>query len=304
MAAGLGGLASGLYGLFGAQDPQDGAWPYLNKLSGMFNSTYSPWVNAGQNALSGMNQYQYRGDQAGNELMDQYGQMINNPSGLINRLGSGFQQSPGYAFQTSQALDAANRAAAAGGMAGSPEEQQQIAGVTNQLANQDYYNYLNHSQSLYGQGIQGLQGTESMGLNAGEDVYNQGAAAAHDLAQSLGSTYMTQANLGYQGIINHNNRVGGAIGSLASFFDPGGAYLGGGSGGGQGGGSGMSNPYAGGQSNMGSDAGNYDRGANNDSGQLPAPFSDDADNGSGGNSGSRSSGMNMSSLAGLAALFF
>lgn len=297
MAAGLGGLFSGLYGLFGEQDPQDAAWPYLNKIPGMLNSTYQPWINAGMGALGGMNQYQTRGNQAGDTLMGQYGQMINDPSGLINRLGAGFQQSPGYAFQTSQALGAANRAAAAGGMAGSPAEQQQIAGVTNQLANQDYYNYLNQAKGLYGQGIAGLQGTEGMGLNANEDIFNQGASAAHDLAQSLGSAYMSQANLGYQGVINKNQRIGGALGALGSFLDPGGAYLGGQGGGGGGGGGGMSNPFAGGQSNMGSDSGNY--GANSD--QLPAPFSDSSGGGQGGGGGS---GINMGELAGLAALFF
>jgi hypothetical protein len=295
---------SGAFNLFGADDPQDAAEPWLNKIPGMLNGIYNPWINAGMGALNGMNQYEQRGNAAGGMLQGQYNQMINDPSGLINKLGSGFQQSPGYAFQTSQELGAANRAAAAGGMAGSPMEQQQIAGVTNQLANQDYYNYLNHSENLYGQGINGLQRTEGLGLNAGEDVFNQGAAAAHDLASGLGSAYMSQANLGYQGTINRNQRIGGAIGAIGNFFDPGGAYLNKGGSGGGGGGGGLGS-FFGGSSSMGSQNGGMQGGDNN--GELPQPFSG-GNNGwgssSGGGGGGGGSGMDLGALASLAMMLF
>lgn len=301
-----GEMMSGIWNLFGADDPQDGAEPWLNKIPGMLNGIYNPYIQAGMGALNGLNQYQQRGNAAGGVLQGQYNQMINDPSGMINKLGAGFQQSPGYAFQTSQALGAANRAAAAGGMAGSPMEQQQIAGVTNQLANQDYYNYLNHSENMYGQGINGLQRTEGLGLNAGQDVFNQGAGAAHDLASGLGSAYMTQANLGYQGVINRNQRIGGAIGAIGNFMDPGGAYMNKGNGAGSGGGGGIGSFFGGG-SNMGSqNAGMQSSGGDN--GQLPQPFSG-GNNGwgsssGGGGSGSGGGGMNMGELASLAMLLF
>lgn len=214
LAGGIGGIASGIWDLFGAQNPADAASPYYNKIPGMLNQTYQPYMQAGMGALSGLQQYENRGNVAGNQLMNQYNQMINDPSGLINRLGAGFKQSPGYEFQVNQALGAANRAAAAGGMAGSPEEQQQIAGVTNQLANQDYYNYLNHSQQLYGGGIQGLQGTERLGANIGEGIYGAGANAANELAQNLGAAYMNQGNLAYQQANNQNQMTGQGIGNL------------------------------------------------------------------------------------------
>lgn len=209
-------IENGLENMFGYQDPSDAASGYLNKLPGMYNSIFNPYMQAGQNALAGMSQYENRGNAAGNALMGQYNQMTNDPGGLINKMGSSFHQSPGYAFQTSQALGAANRAAAAGGMAGSPAEQQNIAGVTNQLANQDYYNYLNHAQNVYGMGIQGMQHTEGLGANLGEDIYNQGANAAGNLAQGLGSAYMSQASNAYSGAINNNQRIGAMIGPMFS----------------------------------------------------------------------------------------
>lgn len=213
-AGGAGGIANGLFNMFGAENPSDAASPYYNKIPGMLNQQYAPWINAGEGAIPGMNAYENRGNAAGNELMGQYNEMTNDPSGLINKLGAGFHQSPGYAFQTSQALGAANRAAAAGGTAGSPEEQQNIAGITNQMANQDYYNYLNHSQQLYGAGINGLQGTQNLGENAGQDIFNQGAQASNNLAQNLGAAYMNQGNLAYQGANTRNQQMGGGIGSF------------------------------------------------------------------------------------------
>lgn len=229
--SGIGSIGSGLYNLFGTDDPYEAAQGYYNKIPGMLNQQYSPWINAGKNALPGLQQYENRGNAAGNELMGQYNQMTNDPSGLVNRLGAGFHESPGYSFQTNQALQAANRASAAGGMAGSPEEQQQIAGVTNQLANQDYYNYLNHSQQLYGEGIHGLQGTEGLGANVGTDIYNQGVQASNNLAQNLGEAYMNQGNLNFAKTQYNNERVGQAYGQIwggmNDMFNPGGSMMGG-----------------------------------------------------------------------------
>lgn len=245
LESGIGSIGSGLFNLYGENDPYSAAEGYYNKIPGMLNQQYSPWINAGQSVLPGMEQYMNRGNQAGSQLMGDYNQMTNDPSGLLNKLGSGFHQSPGYGFQTSQALNAANRASAAGGMAGSPEEQQQIAGITNQLANQDYYNYLNHSQQMYGMGIEGLQGTERLGGMAGSDIYNQGAGAANSLAQNLGEAYMNQGNLKMAQTQYNNQRKGQAYGQIwggiNNIFNPGGSYTGGsGWGGSQGGGGGSS----------------------------------------------------------------
>ncbi len=281
--SGIGSIGSGLYNLFGTDDPYAAAQGDYAKIPGMLQNEYDPWINAGKSMLPGLQEYQNRGNAAGTQLMGQYNQMTNDPSGLVNRLGQGFHQSPGYAFQTSQALNAANRAAAAGGMAGSPEEQQQIAGVTNQLANQDYYNYLNHSQQLYNAGIGGLQKTEGLGAMVGTDVYNQGAQSANNLAQNLGAAYMNQGNLNFAQTQYNNERRGQAYGQIwggmNDMFNPGGSMMGG---------SGFSGAYGAGSSPM------------------SAPGQQQGGSGGKGGSGS-GSGMNtqeLGELAGLAMMFF
>lgn len=282
--SGIGSIGSGLFNLFGTDDPYQAAQGDYAKIPGMLQSEYNPWIQAGKSMLPGMQEYMNRGTQAGNELMNQYNQLTNNPSELVNKLGAGFHQSPGYAFQTQQALNAANRAAAAGGMAGSPEEQQQIASVTNQLANQDYYNYLNHSQQLYNAGLGGLQKTEGLGAMVGTDVYNQGANAANNLAQNLGEAYMNQGNLNFAQTQYNNERRGQAYGQIwggmNDMFNPGGSMMGG---------SGFSGAYGAGGS------------------PTQAPGQGGMQGQRGGSGGSGGSGMNtqeLGELAGLAMMLF
>lgn len=222
LAGGLGGIGAGLASLFLTQNPADASSPWLSQIPDALKQYLMPYINAGQTGLNDMNQYVQRGNTAGNTLMGQYGNLLANPAGVMNQMGSQFKQSPGYGFQVSQALQAANNAAAAGGMAGSPQEQQQIAGITNQLANQDYYNYLGKAMGLYGQGLQGMQDIYGIGGQMGQDIFNTGAQSANDLAGSLASYYMSQANNAYAGAINQNqNQIGGIgelLGGIGSLF--------------------------------------------------------------------------------------
>lgn len=170
-------------------NPSDSAMPYLNQIGSTIGQYFNPYINAGHNAMG--------------SLMDQYGRLTNNPGGVVNDIGKNFQQSPGYQFQVNQALGSANRAAAAGGMAGSPMEQQNIAGTVNNLANQDYYNWLGNAENMYGQGLQGLQGINQMGYGASGDM-------ATDLANQL----MSQANMAYAGQANQNQHDAGQSGGI------------------------------------------------------------------------------------------
>jgi hypothetical protein len=183
----LGGLGAGLLGgWFGAQhdkanwqDPSQAAQGYFNQIPG----TISPYYQ----------QYMQQGSQAGNQLQGQYNNLINNPGGVTNQIGSSFHQSPGFNFALQQALQAGNNAAAAGGMAGSPQHQQQNMATATGLANQDYYNYLGNAENQYGQGLQGLQG-----------MYQTGYGASNELANSLGSNLQSQGQLAYSGAANRN----------------------------------------------------------------------------------------------------
>jgi len=195
-AQGIGDLLGAGLGIFNMsqyKNPSDSGMPYLNQAAQMLPGYFQPWIDAGKNALP--------------QLQQQYGNLINNPGGMLNKMGQGFQQSPGFKFQTDQALGAANRAAAAGGMLGTPMEQQNIAGVVNGLANRDYYNYLDHVGNLY-----------SAGLNGFGNMSHDGLMASSNLGEDLANILMSQAQMAYAGTANQNQSQGGSLGGIGGLL--------------------------------------------------------------------------------------
>lgn len=202
IASGIGGLGAGLMGLFGggASNPYDSASKYFDKIPGTISPYFQPYINAGQGAMG--------------QLQDQYGKLINDPAAMMGKIGQGYQQSPGFDWQMKQGMNAANNAAAAGGMAGSPQHQQQAATMATGLANQDYYNYLSRALGMYNTGLSGLSGINQMGYNASDQ-----------LAGGLANSLMNQGNLAYSGQAAQNQSQGsmwgdifGGAGALAAFM--------------------------------------------------------------------------------------
>lgn len=190
------GAGLGMFGMGQYKDPSDSAMPYMNQISGELSKYFSPYINAGNQALP--------------QLQSQYGNLMNNPGGFINNMGKQFQQSPGYQWQVGQAEGAANRAAAAGGMLGTPAEQQNISGTVNQMANQDYYNWMNHAMGAYG-----------MGLNGMNSIARMGYGAASGLGEDLASALMSQANLAYAGQADKNQEEQGGLGGIGGLISGG-----------------------------------------------------------------------------------
>lgn len=189
-SAGLGAMGAGLGQLFANyQNPADAASPYFNQISQQLPQYFQPYMQAGQGMLGPLGQ--------------QYGNLMNNPGGVMNSIGSGYQQSPGFQWQLQQGLMGANNAASAGGMLGTPQHQQQAATMATGLANQDYYNYLSRALGMYGQGLQGAQGLAGLG-----------ADASMGLGEDLSSNLAQQAGLAYKGQENENQQQGGEWGSL------------------------------------------------------------------------------------------
>lgn len=176
-----------------SKNPYDSAQPWYAKVPGMLQGEYGPW--------------QQRGNYAGNMLQGQYNQMLDNPGGMVNKIGSSFHQSPGYSWQLSQALNSMNNAAAAGGQAGTPQEQYQMGQAATGMANQDYYNYLNHALNMYGQGISGMQGQQQIGYDA-----------SNQLAQALAQNYYNQGNLAANETQYGNNQTAGLASAVGSFL--------------------------------------------------------------------------------------
>lgn len=201
LATGAGGIGAGLYGLFGGDNnPADSSMKYLNNIPGEIKPYYEPYINAGQNALP--------------TLEGQYGKLINNPGDFLNKMGSNFQQSPGFKFALNQALQGAGHSAAAGGMAGSPEAMQHAMEIATQLGNQDYYNWMDRSKGLYDEGLHGFGGLASGGFSASKDF-------AEQIAQTLAS----KAQFDYAGRGAENQAEGSAFGNLFGGFGALAAFL-------------------------------------------------------------------------------
>jgi hypothetical protein len=201
--AGLGGdlasVAGGLFGM-GMKNPGDAGINYLNQIPNTIKPYFQPYMDAGKSMIPG--------------LESQYSQLVNNPGLMMNQFGQGYQQSPGFKFQVDQATRAANNAAAAGGMVGSPMEQQTLAGTVNNLANQDYWDYLNQVLGMYGHGLNGMS-----------HMYDSGLMASSDLANGLAQALSAQAQMAYNGQMAQNksnsDSIGGIIGGIgkaASLF--------------------------------------------------------------------------------------
>lgn len=193
----LGSIASGLMGM-GAENPSQAAMPYEQNALNQLPGYYQPYINAGQGALT--------------NLQGQYGQLLNNPGGMLNQIGSSFHQSPGFQFALRQAMMQGNQSAAAGGMAGSPMGQQTNMGIATQMGNQNYYNYLQKALGMYGHGLQGEQG-----------LYGIGAGAANNLGTNMSDIYNNMAQIAYAGQNQQNKNQGsgaggmmGGIGEIAS----------------------------------------------------------------------------------------
>lgn len=127
--AGAGGLGIGaLSGMFGSDDESvsGGGNQYLSQIPDILKKYFAP-----------------------------YQQMEQDPTGKLKELGQGYTASPGYHFALQQALQGVGSAAASGGMAGSPMQQQQSAQTAQGLASQDYGNYMQRALGMYQTGAQG-----------------------------------------------------------------------------------------------------------------------------------------------------
>lgn len=121
----------------------------------------------------------------------------------MNNIGGSYQQSPGFKSAMEQALTAGNHAAAAGGMAGTPQSQYQQMQMATGLANQDYNNWMQNALGLYGQGLTGEQGMAGMGQQAGQS-----------LADMISQTLAQQGNLAFQGSRQQNQNKNDLWGNI------------------------------------------------------------------------------------------
>ena len=197
--AGAASLGAGIGGLFGkGKNPADAANKYIDQIPGATNQYYQPYFDAGKSQIPG--------------LQEQYGSLMDDPGSKLNSIGSNYQQSPGFQFALQQALMGSGNAAAAGGMAGSPQHEQENMGIASGLASQDYNNWLGQATGLYGQGLIGSQNMMNSGQQAGQSMADQIAQA---LAQKRQYAYEGQAS---KNSSNPWGNILGGAGMLAAFL--------------------------------------------------------------------------------------
>jgi len=185
--------------------------PYINNgqqanqtLNGQYNNLLGQNPSGQyQNLLGNNPSGQYQG-LLGQNPSSQYEELTNNPQGVMNRMGSGFQQSPGYQYNVDQATRASNNAAAAGGFIGNPQQQAQLAKEIGGMASQDYNQYLNNAMGLYGQGLQGKANMYGAGLQGMGNLYGTGL-------QGMGNMYGAGLQ-GLQGFGQQGFQASGAAG--------------------------------------------------------------------------------------------
>lgn len=184
----------------------------IGQIPGAVSPYFSPYIQAGQGAMGNLQQ-QY-GNLMGNygQLQGQYNKLMTNPESEMFDIGSQYHSSPGYNWELGQGEDAINNAAAAGGMLGSPEHQQEAGGLAENMANQNYQQYLNTALGLYHTGLRGAHDFYSQGLRGERGLNDMGYRASNEMASALAQSLMGQANAGAASAGFHNAHMGGLLG--------------------------------------------------------------------------------------------
>jgi hypothetical protein len=185
--------------LFGVSNPANAAQPYYAQVPGMLNQQYAP--------------YQQGGTWAQGQLQGPTSQALSNPGQMVNQIGASYQASPGFNWQMQQAMAAGNQSAAAGGMAGSQQNQQQNMGLATQLADQNYNQQLQNYMGMFNTAYGGAQ-----------NMYGVGANAANQNASNQAQSLSQQGQNAYGGANwqNNTNMAGwdAAGGLLSKAFTP------------------------------------------------------------------------------------
>lgn len=184
------------------KNPADSANEYLDQIPDALKPYFQPYID--------------RGQESGDKLHNQYGQMTDNPGEFYSNLGKGYKQSPGYEATLREALSGANNAAALGGGGGlgSYGHEELAAGAAGDVANKDFEQYINHIMAMFGEGQKGLQHEEDQGYDSstryGEDIGNVlGQKAQYGYAGQAGKNANQSNN--WSNLFGALGTIGGGI---------------------------------------------------------------------------------------------
>jgi hypothetical protein len=160
--------------LSGGKNPANDAMKYLNQIPQIGRSSYQPYIDQGR--------------RAGGIAEGQYSKMGQDPTAFINQLMAGYEPSKGYQYKQGQMLKGMGNSAAAGGFAGTQNDQNAQAETIQGMLGGDMQQWLANLLGVQGTGLQGLSGMNQMGYDA-----------SGSLADYLGSNLSQQGSLAFQG---------------------------------------------------------------------------------------------------------
>ncbi len=161
----------------GGKNPMNEANQYLNQIPGVAHQGYDDYVNQGKDASG--------------KTKTQYEDMMNDPTGFINKLMEGYKPSEGYQFQKEQLTKELGNTAAAGGIAGTPQDQMNQGAGVQKLLSGDMQQFLQNVLGRYDKGLEGEEGVATRGYDAsgkltdalGGALNQQGGLAFNDAQQ-------------------------------------------------------------------------------------------------------------------------
>ncbi len=192
------GFLGSLFG--GSHDPMKDANKYLDQIPGVVHEGYDPYVNAGRDA-SGKTKTTYE------SLMD-------DPTGFINKLMEGYKPSEGYQFQKDQLTKELSNTAAAGGIAGTPQDQMNQGQGIQKLLSGDMQQFLNNVLGMFKTGLTGEEG-----------IAGRGYDASGRRTDALAGALNQQGGLAFNNAQQQNKNEGGVWDMFGKALGAGGGFL-------------------------------------------------------------------------------
>lgn len=187
----------------GEANPMNDANQYLNQIPGIAHQGYDDYINQGKDASG--------------KTKSAYEDMLNDPTAFINKLMGGYKESEGYQFQKDQLTKELGNTAAAGGIAGTPQDQMNQGQGVQKLLSADMQQFLQNVLGRYDKGLEGEQG-----------IADRGYDASGKLTDTLGNALNQQGGLAFQNAQQNNSDARKNKSDLWSMF---GKALGAGAGG-------------------------------------------------------------------------
>lgn len=173
------GILDSIFGGGKQNDPMEAANKYLKQIPSVAHQGYDPYVNAGMDASK--------------RTQGSYEDLMDDPTGFINKLMQGYQPSEGYQFQKDELTKTLGNTAAAGGIAGTPQDQMNQGAGVQKLLSGDMQQFLQNILGAYRTGLEGEQG-----------IANRGYDASGKLTDALGGALNQQGGLAFQGVQQKN----------------------------------------------------------------------------------------------------